>query len=376
MKKRSWPVLLAFFAFWACGSPEDSSPPPPPSKPAVMTALPGTEITLNDLAAFDAPDANWRIVGQASAPWDKEVERFSSVPGTGLLINEPSETAKSALRSKMEYGDLELSFEFMMPKGSNSGVYLQGRYEVQLLDSWGKTELSHGDCGGIYQRWDDSKPEGQKGYEGTPPALNASRAPGLWQSMKIRFQAPRFDADGNKTANARMLSVVHNGKQIHRDVELSGPTRGSFFAEEAAMGPFIIQGDHGPVAFRKMEYKSFGDNRVTFKDLRYSFYEVKTDKRKVDLILEYDLTTMQAKSQGSVDTISRHQAARRDNHILHYEGTIVVPETGPYLFKAKVGGGLLLKIDGMDVVEADGERGYNDLASILSRVVISSFSVS
>ncbi|MEL6805202.1 MAG: family 16 glycoside hydrolase, partial [Bacteroidota bacterium] len=214
----------------------------------------------------------------------------------------------------------------------------------------------------MYQRWDDTKPEGQKGYEGTPPALNASRAPGLWQSMKIRFQAPRFDDNGSKIANARILSVIYNGKQIHRDVELSGPTRGSFFEDEAATGPFIMQGDHGPIAFRNLGYKAFGDAKVKFQDLQYAFYEVETDKRKADLIADYSLAAMTPADQGAVDTISRHLAGRKDNHILDFQGKMIIPESGDYLFKAKVGGGLSLKIDGEEILLADGERGYQEPA--------------
>jgi hypothetical protein len=90
----------------------------------------------------------------------------------------------------------------MMAKGSNSGIYLQGRYEVQLLDSWNVVNVKAGDNGGIYERWNDDKPEGQKGYEGHAPRQNASRAPGLWQHIKISFQAPRFNATGQKTENA------------------------------------------------------------------------------------------------------------------------------------------------------------------------------
>lgn len=86
----------------------------------------------------------------------------------------------------------------MMAPGSNSGLYLQGQYEIQLLDSWAKTEVKAGDNGGIYERWDESKPDGQKGYQGYAPRQNASKAPGVWQTLKIQFKAPRFNATGEK----------------------------------------------------------------------------------------------------------------------------------------------------------------------------------
>jgi hypothetical protein len=104
------------------------------------------------------------------------------------------------LFTKTVYGDADLELDYMMAKGSNSGIYLQGRYEIQLLDSWGTVNPKSGDNGGIYERWDDSKPEGQQGYDGHAPRQNASRAPGLWQHIKISFQAPRFDGKGQKIA--------------------------------------------------------------------------------------------------------------------------------------------------------------------------------
>jgi len=83
------------------------------------------------------------------------------------------------------------------------------------LDSWGKQSVSYGDCGGIYQRWDESRPEGQKGYQGYAPRLNASRAPGLWQKLFVSFQAPRFDRYGNKTENACLVVDSLRTRYIH-----------------------------------------------------------------------------------------------------------------------------------------------------------------
>jgi hypothetical protein len=153
----------------------------------------------------------------------------------------------SDILSRLEHGDVEVHVEFMVPKGSNSGVYLQGRYEVQILDSWGVEEPTHGDCGGIYQRWRDGE-----GFEGHAPRENASRPPGEWQSFDIVFRAPRFDAAGGKTAHARFVSVVHNGVLVHQDVEVTGPTRAAAYEDEKPRGPLMLQGDHGPVAYRNI----------------------------------------------------------------------------------------------------------------------------
>jgi hypothetical protein len=157
------------------------------------------------------------------------------------------------LISNAEHGDAEIHVEFNVPQGSNSGIYLQGRYEIQVFDSFGKADIAEHDCGALYQRWDPSRGKGNEGYEGHTPRVNASKAPGEWQSFDITFRAPRFDATGKKIENAKFIKVVHNGQVIHENVEMTGPTRGSKFEDEAAKGPIVIQGDHGPVAYRNLK---------------------------------------------------------------------------------------------------------------------------
>jgi len=125
----------------------------------------------------------------------------------------------------------------MIPKGSNSGIYLMGEYEVQVLDSYGKDKVGPGDMGGIYGN--------------AAPKVNACKKPGEWQTFVIDFQAPRFDKD-KKTANAKFLRVVLNEQVIHENVEVKGPTGGAL-GKEVAEGPLMIQGDHGPIAIRSVK---------------------------------------------------------------------------------------------------------------------------
>jgi hypothetical protein len=136
-----------------------------------------------------------------------------------------------------------------LPKGSNSGVYFQGRYEVQVYDSFGvqKDKYPGIECGGIYPRWIDGKEVG-----GNSPRVNASRPAGEWQSFDVIFRAPRFGPDGKKTANAQFVKVFHNGVLIHENVEVTGPTRAAVFPDEKPSGPLMIQGDHGPIAYRNV----------------------------------------------------------------------------------------------------------------------------
>lgn len=206
-------------------------------------------LTGADLSAWRQA-GDWSIVGDAfSHP--KNENLLSVREGTGVIVN--GRRAKSPpLVSKQEFGDARVHVEFMIPKGSNSGVYIQGQYEIQILDSWTEPNVSYpgGECGGIYQRWDESR--AVKGYEGYSPIVNACRPPGQWQDFDVVFRAARFDANGKKIANACFVKVLHNGTLIHENVEVSGPTRGSMYTEDRKTGLILLQGDHGPVAFRNI----------------------------------------------------------------------------------------------------------------------------
>lgn len=201
------------------------------------------------LESFREPLGKWHAVGTASMDPVRQ-QRITTEPGEGVIFNQGR---TSNLLTKMEHGDVELHIEFMVPQKSNSGVYFQGRYEIQVFDSWGVEEPQHSDCGGIYQRWVDGK-----GFDGHPPRSNASRKPGEWQTLDVVFRAPRFDAEGNKSANARFVSVIHNGIVVHENVELTGPTRSATFNDEKPLGPLMLQGDHGPVVYRNIRLKPLG----------------------------------------------------------------------------------------------------------------------
>jgi hypothetical protein len=177
--------------------------------------------------------------------------------GPTRLFGEPSPSGSmmNSLQGKtsnivtdQKFGSVELYIEFMVAKGSNSGVYLQGLYEVQVFDSYGAWEkLTSADCGGIYKRWINDR-----GVGGSAPKVNASRRPGEWQSFHIWFRAPIFDASGRKMENARFLRVLHNGLPVQEDVAVEGPTRSHMPIAEAPLNPIMLQGDHGPVAYRNI----------------------------------------------------------------------------------------------------------------------------
>ena len=239
------------------------------------TAL--NNIPLSDFSAFVKPGENWVItssfLSDFSEPWN--IKKLAQ--GTGVIVNDLSKKHRSHLVTKKEFGDVDLELDFMMDKGSNSGIYLEGRYELQLLDSWLNQDPTYADCGGIYQRWDESRKV--KGFEGMAPLSNAARAPGLWQHLRIRFRAPRFDSNGNKTANARFEKVYLNGVLVQEQVEVSGPTRAALFDDEKPTGPLVFQGDHGKVAFRNICYDTTMNIPTPKNDHPNGLIMVKPDRK-------------------------------------------------------------------------------------------------
>lgn len=241
-------------------------------------------LTGSDFSEWRGNTGQWEIVGDAFINPENE-KLLSSKPGTGVLINGPTGRT-SHLFSQAEFGDVKAHIEFMVSKGSNSGVYFAGRYEIQVYDSYGvkKGEYPGIECGGIYQRWDENREP--KGYEGFSPRVNASLQPGQWQTFDVIFRAPRFDKKGQKIANARFEKVVHNGTVIHSDVELTGPTRASAYNDEKPTGPLMLQGDHGPVAYRNIQIEPAGPNPFFAMDTGTKDDKHKTAKEQVQMLKE------------------------------------------------------------------------------------------
>ncbi len=181
------------------------------------------------------------VVGKAQVS-SSNAKQLETVEGSGEMINlAPEHGASQDIYSKAMFGDCRIELEVMVPQGSNSGVYVMGEYEVQVLDSYGKMRMGNGDMGAI--------------YGGFSPPVNASKKPGQWQQYVIEFRAPRFDADGNKTQNAEFLKVELNGCVLHENLVMPQQTPGGLTGSESATGPLMFQGNHGPVAYRNIIVK-------------------------------------------------------------------------------------------------------------------------
>jgi hypothetical protein len=185
----------------------------------------------------DKAKSKWTIGFSKLDPNDPSqlVVKEVSAGGTPELINAASGVD---IYTTEKFGDCTLTLEVMIPKGSNSGIYMMGEYEVQVYDTYGKEKLEPGDMGGIYKT--------------AAPRKNVTKKPGEWQTFEIVFQAPRFEGE-KRTAKAKFVKVVLNGETIHENVEVEGPTPACLTGKESPTGPVLFQGDHGVVSFRNIK---------------------------------------------------------------------------------------------------------------------------
>jgi hypothetical protein len=334
-----------------------------------------TTLALEDMSAFKPQAGNWQIVGdvvmnpavdihpaehQTIVENQKKKNKKDSkvtpavkpqavtfTAGKGILLNVNDDVKKDNLITSWEHGDIELELEVMLPKGSNSGIYLQGRYEVQLFDSWGVQNPKFSDIGGIYRNWEQSP---GKIYMGKAPLSNPSKAPGLWQKLKIAFVAPRFDQNGNKIANARFTTVELNGVKIHDNIEVPLPTGGPIENNEKPTGPLMIQGDHGGVAFRNIRYRLMKDLHASVNDISYKIY---TGAFKT----VSDYTAQQPVAQGKMPELTCEVLPTENAYGITYTGTLTVEENATYDITLAYTGGIKFLLDEnvvIDVQRPDG----------------------
>lgn len=332
------------------------------------------QMALENLNEFEAQAGNWQIVGDVTMSRTMDIHPPHSIEkkkkkkrkkkksiapnavsftnGTGILLNINDNVKRDNIITTWEHGDIELEYEVMLPKGSNSGVYLQGRYEVQLFDSWGIKHPKFSDIGGVYEN--HSKDPATK-MVGIPPTSNPSKAPGLWQKFKIHFLAPRFNESGEKIENAKLVYVDLNGVRIHTNVELAMPTGGPISEEEVPFGPLKIQGDHGPVAFRNIKYKLLTDSKVALDSITYNNYtgDFKTAKEALET---------QVQSSGKAKKIDIALAETEDQYAIFFKGDLTIPETDEYRFSVGYSGGFGLIIDNDTIMKVPSESADGELS--------------
>jgi len=190
-----------------------------PTRPRAMTGTRAPDLLR--------PTPKW---GRAARLFNgKNLDGWTSTPGDNKWTVEKGILANGGdganLVTQEKFDDFKLVAEFRYPDGSNSGLYLRGRYEVQIEDGFGNAPNRHGP-GAIYGFFE--------------PAENAARRPGEWQRMEV-------------TLVGRQVTLIYNGKPVLQRATIPGITGGALDNREAEPGPILIQGDHGPIEFRKVE---------------------------------------------------------------------------------------------------------------------------
>jgi hypothetical protein len=237
--------LVAPASVWAAAdlaSKTEVWSPEPPVVNAPANGVPSDAIVLFDGKNLDA----WEPIRPDGHPWKIE-------DGAMVIIPTPSGPTCDQ-QTKQAFGDVQLHLEFREPadaKGQgqgrgNSGVFFMGLYELQILDSVNNPTYVNGQNASVYKEH--------------APLVNASRAPGEWQTYEVVFIAPRFAADGTLVSPARM-TVFHNGVLVQNDVALTGPTPNGPTYNMATLPPYkahadklplLLQDHRNPVAFRNI----------------------------------------------------------------------------------------------------------------------------
>lgn len=213
-----------------------------PRRPHPPVVTPGAQsggAPSDAIVLFDGKDLSQWQTGRSS--WKVASGYLEVVPGAGDLA------------TKQKFGDVQLHVEWAAPveiRGNsqnrgNSGIFLQGRYEVQVLDSYQNPTYADGQAGALYGQW--------------PPLANATRKPGEWQSYDIVFEAPRFE--GGKLVRPAYATVFLNGVLLHIHKELVGPTVHRQLAKyeaQPAEDSLVLQDHQQPVRYRNIWIRRLG----------------------------------------------------------------------------------------------------------------------
>jgi hypothetical protein len=230
---------------WKPNDPDRPLPPVIEAGTASTQDAPG-QPPSDAIVLFDGKDlSHWAGEDGQAAQWKVADGYLEVAPGKGII------------HTRQPFGDCQLHVEFAEPvppvgedQGrGNSGVFLMGLYEIQVLDSYKNKTYADGEASAVYAQF--------------PPQVNASRPPGQWQTYDIVFHGPRFDAEGKMLRPAR-VTVLHNGVLAQDNVELSGPT-GHHVRPPYKAGPdklpLSLQDHHNPVRFRNIWIRELGEGQ-------------------------------------------------------------------------------------------------------------------
>jgi hypothetical protein len=277
-----------------------------------QSLLSPTSLPLDSLAEFKPSGSNWQLAGGIGGDPRRE-PLLTPVAGRGVLVNIPTGMAHDSLATTWEHSDLELDLDFLLPPGSHAGLLLQGRYSLDFAEG--------------------------------------GRAAGLWQHLHLEFEAPRFDAAGVKTKNARFTKIVFNNFVTGENVEIAGRTLATAPAGERPFGPLVFTAEGSGVALRGIKYKRFDPAlRVGVENLSYKLYPGEFSQ-----VGSYESSP--PKSAGVPESFAADAVLKTGKFALVLAGTFVVPRDGAYAFTAETQEPIQLLVDGQAALKPLAQSG-------------------
>lgn len=315
---------------------EATAPEEEPETSAIPATLPKQDLPLQDLSAFASPGTAWGVAGNAFA--STRGTDFSADEGTGALVCTNESNTRTTLSTQMEHGDLEMDLKFLLPKDGQAQLWLQGRYAIQLEDTWGKDSQR---CGMLL---------GSTSADDLLAPVNASRAPGLWQHLSLYFEAPRVDAAGKKLSNAKLHYLRLNGYTLLENVEITAPSAGASSSDEVAEAPLVFASVQGATAFKDIRYKAYTLDQLQVSNIQYKIYQGDWDQLP-------SMDTLTATSSGTKEDFDVEMEGLKDKYAMSFSAQLAVPVAGEYLFETRIDDGGDLFIDGELLIHNDGEPG-------------------
>jgi hypothetical protein len=272
-------------------------------------------ISLKDLSSFENPGKNWVVRGSVSAH-PKVPAKVKVTPGEGILVG----TAGNAISTKVKASDLRLYAEFMVSAGADGNLVLPGGQKVRISDSYSQNVIS----------------ASTSGFAGQFPAQNAAKAPGLWQTIELAYDAST--SQGSHSARLNTLKI--NGVMVLEAI---------YFPQSKTVSDpqaIAFEVNKGTIAFRNIGYQLLGTGKpVSLANLEYKVYADKWDAK------EYNKLDREGKSDILTQEVTN---GLREFHLV-YEGDIIARETGDYIFTSIYSGpAFSLDIDSKPIM-ATGE---------------------
>jgi len=349
-------IAIAISILWlpfACNSNKESK------KEKGIAAVKDGEINLNSLKStknainslpfkniskltdYEGTSSNWKEASNVNSNYLVK-HNLNMREGSGVIFYKNTTESKENLVSKIKHNMIELKFDFMTSKESSLDVLFMGRYNITLSDSWKISDPTYKDCGGL-----------GKGNNGVAPKKNASKAPGLWQKMRVVFSGPKFNKKGNKIEDAIFEKVFLNGELIHKNISINTlPSKAVYKKEISGKAPLIFKGNKGGVAFKNIEYKTFDRKNLEVKKLTYKLYDGVFKKYS-------DFEDTKPDDKGKVTGFYSDKVTDKKNSFaIEFKGELDIPIAGDYLFHLKSIENSRLFIDGKEVVDISTRNFY------------------